>query len=185
MSQLVTKEEYYDAALEVLAQLGFKGLNIGVLCNRLGVTSGSFYHHFGNWQAFVAALLDAWENRQIVLLREQAFGTAGPQNDLELLISLTLGLNHSAEAAIRAWSRNDETVGIVQKRVDNGRYKTNFKVIKAIVGDRRVARVVTALGSALLIGYQQQSTDDDHAELSELLDEYVRLIYSHSTLKPV
>ena len=52
MSQLVTKEEYYDAALEVLAQLGFKGLNIGVLCKRLGVTSGSFYHHFGGWPGF-------------------------------------------------------------------------------------------------------------------------------------
>jgi len=58
--------------------------------------------------------------------------------------------------------RDGASFRIVQKRVDNGRYKTNFKVIKAIVGDRRVARVVTALGSAVLIGYQQQSTDDDH-----------------------
>src|ERR1700758_14132 len=133
MSRVVSREQYFDAALEILAQSGFKGLNIGVLCKRLGVTSGSFYHHFGSWQGFVAALLDFWENRQIVVLREQAFGSAGPQNDLALLISLTLDLNHNAEAAIRAWSRNEETVGIVQKRVDNSRYKTNFKVIKAIV----------------------------------------------------
>src|SRR5258705_11294431 len=95
MSQLVTKEEYYDAALEVLAQLGFKGLNIGVLCKRLGVTSGSFYHHFGSWQGFVAAVLDFWENRQIVGLREQAFGTAGPQKILPLSISRRLRLTQT------------------------------------------------------------------------------------------
>lgn len=183
MSQLVTKEQYYDTALDVLAELGFKGLNIGLLCKRLGVTSGSFYHHFGSWQGFVAALLEFWEGRQITVLRDQSFGSSGPGDDLEMLISLTLNLNHGAEAAIRAWSRNDETVRVVQKRVDDSRYKTNFKVIKSIVGDRAVAKVVTSLGSAMLIGYQQQSTDDNHAELSAFLDEYRRLIYSHSTLK--
>ena len=119
MSQLVTKEEYYDAALEVLAQLGFKGLNIGVLCKRLGVTSGSFYHHFGSWQGFVAAVLDFWENRQIVVLREQAFGTAGPQNDLALLISLTLDLNHSAEAAYA--TAHDASRTLARRRGDRFR----------------------------------------------------------------
>jgi len=107
MSRVVSREQYFDAALEILAQSGFKGLNIGVLCRNLGVTSGSFYHHFGSWQGFVDVLLEFWENRQGILLRNLDFGKGEPETDLELLGKLTEGLNHKAEAAIRAWAAND------------------------------------------------------------------------------
>jgi hypothetical protein len=53
MARTVTREQYFDAALAVLAGSGFKGLNIGVMSKRLGMTSGAFYHHFGNWPVFV------------------------------------------------------------------------------------------------------------------------------------
>ncbi|WP_239003564.1 TetR/AcrR family transcriptional regulator [Nocardia panacis] len=67
MSRVLTKEQYFTAALEVLAECGFKGLNIGVLCRGLGVTSGSFYHHFGGWPTFVTALLEHWERQQVLI----------------------------------------------------------------------------------------------------------------------
>ncbi|MEV6903477.1 hypothetical protein [Amycolatopsis sp. NPDC051372] len=38
----VTREQYFEAALGVLAGDGFAGLNVGRLCRDLGVTSGPF-----------------------------------------------------------------------------------------------------------------------------------------------
>ncbi|GAA5050992.1 TetR/AcrR family transcriptional regulator [Nocardia callitridis] len=177
---MVTKEQYFDTALEVLAELGFKGLNIGVLCGRLGITSGSFYHHFGSWQGFVDALLEHWENRQVRILRTLKFNQGNPDDDLRAISELTLGLHHSAEAAIRAWAANDESVNLALKRVDESRRRTVHKVIDGIVADDDTAAVVASLGIAMLVGYQQIAAGGGEAtSLDSLLTEFARLVYSH------
>lgn len=70
MPTIVSKEQYFETALGVLAEVGFKGLNIRRMCEALGVTTGSFYHYFGSWQGFVDALFEYWEHRQDRILRE-------------------------------------------------------------------------------------------------------------------
>ncbi|WP_228000558.1 TetR/AcrR family transcriptional regulator [Nocardia australiensis] len=179
MSRVVTKEQYFDTALATLAELGFKGLNIGLLCRRLGVTSGSFYHHFGSWQSFVDALLEHWENRQVRILRTLNFNQGNPDDDIRAMSDLAAGLHHAAEAAIRAWAANDESVSLAIKRVDESRRRTVHKSIKGVVGDDNTAAVVTSLGMAMLIGYQQIAPNED-VPLERLLTEYARLIYSHA-----
>jgi AcrR family transcriptional regulator len=180
MSRIVTREQYFESALAALAELGFTGLNIGLMCKKLGVTSGSFYHHFGNWQGFVDALLGYWENRQVMILREVEFGAGPPEADIESLRRLTLGLHHEAEAAIRAWGANDDSVREVRNRVDDARRKTVNKAVLRVVGDKAVAKVVTSLGMSMLVGYQQVAGDGGYVSLDKLLDEFVRLVYSHA-----
>ncbi|MEV0366118.1 TetR/AcrR family transcriptional regulator [Nocardia fusca] len=179
MSRIVSKDNYFDTGLEVLSELGFRHLNIGVLCRRLGVTSGSFYHHFGSWQSYVDALLDHWENRQVLILRTLNFDPSTPDEAIRALSDLTLGLHHRAEAAIRAWAANDEAVGVALKRVDESRRRTVRKTITGVVGDERIAAIDTELGMALLIGYQQMVAAGQQVCLDELLGEYARLVYSH------
>ena len=176
----VTRRGYFEAALKVLAEHGFTELNVGVLCRGLGVTSGSFYHHFGGWPGFVAQLLEHWENRQVRILREGGFGTGGPAADFAALMDLTIGLPHEAEAAIRAWAKNDETVRAAQKRVDDARLRTVGKAVEGIVGDRALARTLTSLGMAMLVGHQQLAAAGEHGELTELLAEYTRLVHSRA-----
>lgn len=180
MSRIVTREQYFDSALGVLAEQGFTGLNIRRMCSELGVTAGSFYHHFGSWQGFVDALLAYWENRQVLLLRDVEFGIGPPEADIESLRRLTLGLPHAAEAAIRAWGANDESVRVVRNRVDEARRKTVYKAVLRVVGEPSVATVVTSLGMSMLVGYQHVAADGDYAPLERLLDEYVQVIYSHA-----
>jgi len=184
MSRVVTKEQYFHTALEVLAELGFKGLNIGLLCRRLGVTSGSFYHHFGSWQGFVDSLLEHWENRQILLLRDRNFNQGNPDDDVTAMFDLTLGLHHAAEAAIRAWAANDESVNLALKRVDESRRRTVHKAVVGVIGEDTTAAVVTSLGMAMLVGYQQIAAGGgDGTSLDDLLTQYTRLIYSHARSK--
>ncbi|WP_216911348.1 TetR/AcrR family transcriptional regulator [Nocardia noduli] len=180
MSRVVTKEQYFDTALAVLAELGFKGLNIGVLCRRLGVTSGSFYHHFGSWQGFVDALLEHWENRQVLILRTLRFNQGNPDDDIRAMSDLASGLHHAAEAAIRAWAGNDESVGLALKRVDESRRRTVHKAIKGVVGDDETTAVVTSLGMAMLVGHQQLTARGEDVSLEQLLAQYARLIYSYA-----
>ncbi|WP_410643974.1 TetR/AcrR family transcriptional regulator [Amycolatopsis sp. lyj-346] len=176
----VTRSGYFEAALDVLARHGFTELNVGTLCRGLGVTSGSFYHHFGGWPGFVTQLLEHWEHRQERILRERHFGTGGPSADFAALMDLTLGLPHEAEAAIRAWARTDETVRAAQKRVDDARLRTVGKAVEGIVGDRALARTLTSLGMAMLVGHQQLAAAGEPGELTVLLAEYTRLVHSRA-----
>ncbi|GLY44437.1 TetR family transcriptional regulator [Amycolatopsis sp. NBRC 101858] len=176
----VTRQAYFAAALDVLAEHGFTELNVGRLCRDLGVTSGSFYHHFGGWPGFVEQLLDHWENRQVLILRERNFGSGGPSADFAALMDLTLELPHEAEAAIRAWAANDETVRAAQKRVDSVRLRSVGRAVKGIVGDRALARTLTSLGMAMLVGHQQLASAGEHSELTALLAEYTRLVHSRA-----
>lgn len=180
MARLVNKEQYFDQGLDVLAQAGFKGLNIGVLCRALGVTSGSFYHHFGSWRGFVDALLAYWEGDQVRRLREMEFGSGTAESDVEKLREMTLGLHHRAEAAIRAWGANDAAVGAVLRRVDDDRRKTVGKAIFGVVGDRAVTAHLTSLGMAMLVGYQQLSAAGHEDDFAPLVDEFVRMVNSHA-----
>jgi AcrR family transcriptional regulator len=178
MSRIVSREQYFEAALVILADTGFKGLNIGKLCETLGVTSGSFYHHFTSWQDFVDSFLHSWESGQAAVLRELNFGRGNWDSDIAAMRQLTVGLNQAAEAAIRAWSANDETVREVQRRVDELRRATVHRAVRRVVSDDEAAEVLTSLGMAMLVGYQQLS-GDLRPPMSRLLDEYVRLIDLH------
>jgi AcrR family transcriptional regulator len=178
MSRIVSRRQYFDAASNILADSGFKSLNIGRLCETLGVTSGSFYHHFTSWQDFVDGFLHSWESGQADVLRELDFGRGSWTSDIASLRKLTLGLNQAAEAAIRAWSANDESVRAVQQRVDQLRRSTVHRAVSRVVPDRDTADVLTSFGMAMLVGYQQLS-GDDQPPVGKLLDEYVRLIDLH------
>ena len=177
MTRVVYRDQYFEYGLRFLAESGFDDLTVGVLCSGLGVTSGSFYHHFGSWKSYVDALLDYWANRQVVILRQMSFGIGGPK-DVEKLRQLTLDLHHDAEASIRAWGANDESVRARQRSVDDARRKTVQKAIVGVIGDKAKAKELTSLGMAMLVGYQQLSAAGHRDDLAVLLDEFVHLIGS-------
>ncbi|MEU6273888.1 TetR/AcrR family transcriptional regulator [Streptomyces populi] len=57
----LTADDWADAALAALAERGLAGIAVEPLAVRLGTTKGSFYWHFANRDALVAAALARWE----------------------------------------------------------------------------------------------------------------------------
>ncbi|MET9950793.1 TetR/AcrR family transcriptional regulator [Streptomyces sp. NPDC006339] len=57
----LTADDWADAALTALAERGLAGVAVEPLAARLGATKGSFYWHFANRDALVAAALARWE----------------------------------------------------------------------------------------------------------------------------
>ena len=54
----LTAADWAEAALQLIAEAGLNALTIDALAARIGVTQGSFYWHFPNRSALVAAALD-------------------------------------------------------------------------------------------------------------------------------
>jgi AcrR family transcriptional regulator len=180
MSRSVSREQYFEVAFELLPQAGFKGLNIGLMCRELGVTSGSFYHHFGSWDGFVAAFLSHWERLQGGRMRAMAFGAGDVRRDLDALRELTLGLPHAAEAAIRAWSDTNEVVRASVIRVDQTRFATLAEVTTRAIGDAAQALVIASAALAMLVGYQQMlRAGEEFASVDTLIEAYNTLLDAH------
>lgn len=58
---LLRAADWVAAALELIAERGLPATSVEALARRLGVTKGSFYHHFPNRAALIAAALEEWE----------------------------------------------------------------------------------------------------------------------------
>lgn len=166
-----TRQAYFEQALRLLARDGRNGLRIGRLCAAVGVTSGSFYHHFGSWEGFVAALLEHWEREEVGRIVEMVNASDDPVERVTRMKYLALTVPHEAETAIRAWATVDPAVEEAQRKVDRGRVAALADVLAPVVADERARGRLAALGIAVLAGHQQIAGVVD-VDLSALLDEF-------------
>jgi AcrR family transcriptional regulator len=178
----VTPEQYFEAALRILAADGGAELKIGRLCAEVGVTSGAFYHHFGGWPGFVTELLAYWEAEQTSRVLELTRARPHAWERVEVMKHLSATVPHEAEAAIRAWSRGEPAVAEAQQRVDRLREDGLYSVIAGVGVPERDARRLALMGVALLAGLQQLRSPMDTEELLGVLDELERGIVAHARI---
>lgn len=147
------RDSWFDAALEILGSQGYGALKLAPLCKRLGVTTGSFYHSFDNWQDFTDSLLANWLRERTETLAEIARQDPDPIKALEMLIGNVVEFNHRAEAAIRVWSGVDERVAAIQRKVDEGRYQAAHAALESLVGPE-LAPSYAVWGLSTAVGYE-------------------------------
>ncbi len=181
MSRYATPEQFFAAAMGLLAGPGLPALRIGRLCREVGVTSGSFYHHFTNWDAFVAALLAHWTDDQVERVARLVRDEGDPVRRVEVIERLALAVPHEAETAIRSWAATDEVVAAAQRRVDQRRREVLTEVVLPLMGDERLASTLAELGLSILVGYQQRhDRDDSSVPLAALFEQYAGLVRQHT-----
>lgn len=150
------RDSWFEGALEILGSQGYGSLKLAPLCKKLGVTTGSFYHSFDNWQDFTDSLLANWFRERTETLAEIARQDPDPVRQLEMLISNVVEFNHRAEAAIRVWAGVDERVAAIQRKVDEGRYQAALNALEALVGPE-LAPGFAVWGLSTAVGYEMLS----------------------------
>ncbi|MGE0220669.1 TetR/AcrR family transcriptional regulator [Mycolicibacterium sp.] len=178
MGAVASRESYFDAGLDVLSDLGYGGLKLAEVCQRLGVTSGSFYHYFTNWSEYTRELVEHWRNGMTVQVVEAVAAEPDPRRRLDHLIEAGLTLPHPAEAAIRVWSSIDPQVRAVQTEVDRQRFDTVYGSALEILGDERQAELFAAWAVYLLVGYEQASLPPDPGGLAWIVGQLLEALDS-------
>ncbi|OBK71307.1 TetR/AcrR family transcriptional regulator [Mycobacterium sp. 1274761.0] len=166
MAGVVSREAYFETGLDVLSDLGYGGLKLAEVCNRLGVTTGSFYHYFSGWQAYTRELVENWMKERTVLIIEFLKSETDPRRRIDSLIQAGLELPHGAEAAIRAWSSIDPDVYDIQQRVDQQRFDVMFSAAMEILDNHHQAQMFARWAVYLLIGHEQATLPRDTAALA-------------------
>ncbi|MGV0748071.1 TetR/AcrR family transcriptional regulator [Mycolicibacter heraklionensis] len=155
MGAVLSRQAYFETGFEVLSELGYGGLKLAEVCNRLGVTTGSFYHYFTSWPVYTRDLVQHWLDERTLQHVEFVRAIPDPRQRLDSLIQIGLTLPHGAEAAIRSWSSADARVHAVQAEVDQQRFDILFESAQEVLHDKRQAQLFANWAIYLLIGYEQ------------------------------
>lgn len=113
-------DDWIQAGYAVLAQEGIKSLKIDRLCERLGVTKGSFYWHFTDIASYRIALVDAWGASRDEERRHFGEPTDTPPRERlsQMMTTLVDARHWTLERAMREWARTDEAVAASVRAAD-------------------------------------------------------------------
>jgi AcrR family transcriptional regulator len=153
---MASKRDWLDAGLAILAEAGAPALTVEELCARLGLTKGSFYHHFrgmGGYKGDLLAHFETHDTTRYIDAAEQAGG-----DRLARLMDLVLedtDAHAGLEPAVRAWASQDAEVRAVQARVDRARTDYLRELWLATGGAERDATAMARLLYLVLVGAEQ------------------------------
>ena len=169
------KEDWLNEGLKILAQAGLEGLTIDAMALGLGLTKGSFYHHFENVQDFEQRLLEYWADQYLStanLLPED------PQERLSLLDTImeqTFRSITEPETAIRLWAQQDDRARVYVEQVDAFRRQLVFDIFQSLVHDVKKAGLMTDIIFTMTIGSMTTLPRIPAQRVLELYKEFKRL----------
>lgn len=174
--QTRTQHDYFEAALELMAGAGAAGVTIAALCERLGVTKGSFYHHFDSVDVFMSGLLAYWEQEYGARLGRQAMTIVDPAERLVALREMSVELHHEAESAIRAFARSNPAAATILERVDAARIEVTRRTLVELGLDEQTSTLLAQMVVSMLVGMQHLAHQIDRATMNDVFRQYQLLV---------
>ncbi len=150
---LLTRRRWLQEGLALLEEAGAEALTIESLTSRLGVTKGSFYHHFANYQDFQERLLVFWEEEGTLRIIQWAEQEASPPEKLARVMQASLHPSR-LDVALRAWALQDEKVRVHQQRIDQQRLAYFEALAYAHTADRLYAQQLARVLYSIYVGSQ-------------------------------
>jgi AcrR family transcriptional regulator len=152
-------DDWLDAAFRAVTEGGFDNVRVLALADTLKVTRGSFYWHYEDHPALIAALLKRWRAREVAghqLLMNEAM--SDPEADVERL--LEAALSHPAtdqgnirfELALRDLGRRDEAVASLLVEVDAQRMALFESKFTRLTGDAKSGGDLASLFYLAIVG---------------------------------
>lgn len=176
MRLLVTRDDYYEAAMRILATEGAGSLKIGTLCAELGVTTGSFYGYFGSLDGFIEQFLEYWWESQTSRIAAIVTDVEGVLERIRLVKDLTSQLPHAAEGAIRSWAHTHPAVAAMQAKVDERRLEVVTELLLPVAASPKEARRLGIMALTLLVGLQQWRQPITERDFNLVFDEFEELV---------
>lgn len=165
---------------KALAEQGAAALTIDGLTARLGVTKGSFYHHFGSQQGYIDALLEFYESEGTLNVIAVTDAEPDARARLRRLLEITTEGPLQLEVAFRAWALQNAQAREVQARIDAQRIAYLVDLCADVTGSASQAESLAQLLYMIYIGSQQVIPPLEPAAVQRLYRE----VLSRANLTP-
>ncbi|GAA3391099.1 TetR/AcrR family transcriptional regulator [Cryptosporangium minutisporangium] len=150
----ITRDDWIERGLAVLAQDGLPGVRIDRVAGQLGVSKGSFHHHFNGASGYRQALAQRYEERVLAELHRVAESAQGLGLGLfdRLLEALDDLYDARLETAMRAWAMHDAVAHEVMTRVDDARMRVLQDAWRAVLSGDDAARIAALVPHLIVVG---------------------------------
>lgn len=111
--------DWLDAGQALLRARGIAGIKLAALTARLGVSTGSFYHHFPDFEQYLGALADHYTVDRVMrdLEAATAAGETGPVERLQRLARRSVQAGtFELDRAMRIWATMDRRAEAAVRR---------------------------------------------------------------------
>jgi AcrR family transcriptional regulator len=166
------KAQWLQAGLEALRKGGTGAVRVERLAGEVGVTKGSFYHHFRDRGALLDALLEFWSREMTDAEFERIRTLRGGLAARLLALAedvLEKGMGRY-DPAIRAWARNERKVAGAVAQVDRRRVRALTGLFEEEGFGAAEARTRARLFYTFLLGEPQvRAPAREPAELEKMV----------------
>lgn len=178
---MTSRDEWLDEGLTLLATAGQPGLRIEALSRRLGMTKGSFYHHFVDLADYRRALMGHYEETctRRAVVANAALVDLPVLDRLHRLSETALELetmHRGLEFSMRAWAAQDDDVRQTVGRVDALRLGYLEELLRGAVEDAHRAHDLALTIYWVMIGAQHAEPPGTVADLRRLWDGLINQI---------
>lgn len=175
------RNDWIEAAIDVLAKEGMGGLRVEVLAKTCGVTKGSFYWHFKDRQDLLAAVLERWREGRIRDIEKTTAVSPGKEKDqlhyaIEVYGASRNRKGMSIELAVRDWARHDSQAAAIVEAVDLYRLECTRKLFVATGMTDSEAKARSLLLYACVFGLSlmhYNSFDQNLPDLKQRIAEHI------------
>lgn len=166
----------------VLAEEGVRALKVERLCQRAGVTRGSFYWHFEDIDHYRAALVESW-NKFLERDRQILFRVEGlpPRERLSaMMLTLVSPQYWMLERAMREWARLDPVAADNIREADRLLLRTVIKAYRDYGFSPEDARLRAEVTFAAGIGLLHLTDSAEQAQAAAQRERFLDLLLTQT-----
>jgi AcrR family transcriptional regulator len=176
----LSAEDWLQLALDVLNEQGIDAVKVLPLAKRLGVTRGSFYHHFESREDLLTQMLDYWEEflTNTVIKQAKKLDAPAAVKIRDVVTNVLLNRHDRYDTAIIAWSRIDQAANSTHDRVVRKRLRFLNTMLCEAGLHKDDARFRARLLMSLLIVYNDGLPALSKRDVEREIDQCMELILS-------
>ena len=142
-------DDWTERALALLMDEGVGAIKINRLCADLGVTKGSFYWHFADLEALMAAITERWtrETREALSALQELHHLPPLDRIRAMAMRLVDQRSYSVERALREWAHTEQRVAAVIREAD----QFVFELVQAALVELGLSPSGARLRAGLLV----------------------------------
>jgi len=180
-SDSLTREDWIDAAWDMLGDTGVDGVRVEPLAKKLGVTKGSFYWHFKGRAELLDALLDRWFTIWEDQMSPDIERAEDPADRIWALFRSVIGrVTRGQTVSLRVWSHRDPEVARRIEERDAQRLAFLMKQLQLLGFSEEEARVRGQVYQAIMTGEYLRSGGLPMDERMERARDYHRMLSGRS-----
>ena len=159
------RSQFLDCAEALFFTKGYDDTSIQDVLNMAGVSKGGFYHHFKSRDAFLAAMIEAWQSTSLASLATRLQNEDSADGKRKIMRGVSLEWDGAFERQLRILAAQEPIVAKLLSQVDELRIQGLAGMIALLQPDVDDPAAFAFVQYAAIVGGQMLLSSDQDARI--------------------